>query len=129
MLEFLDTAPATAVQPEEYRRLLGYPRDYEPEARARELAEWARSWYAAHGRPWIYARQAGGFALADGGRLRVGGLEFSPSRLRQRLAAAGAHEIIAVAVSAGPECEAKARALWEEGKPDEYYFLEIYGSA
>jgi hypothetical protein len=36
---------------------------------------------------------------------------------------------VLVAVSAGPECEEHARELWNEGKPDEYFFLEIYGSA
>jgi hypothetical protein len=34
-----------------------------------------------------------------------------------------------VAVSAGKECEERARQLWLEGKPDEYFFLEIFGSA
>jgi hypothetical protein len=34
-----------------------------------------------------------------------------------------------VAVSAGRECEEKARQLWLEEKPDEYFFLEMYGSA
>ena len=28
------------------------------EGRALELAQWARTWYAAHGRPWVYARQS-----------------------------------------------------------------------
>jgi hypothetical protein len=34
-----------------------------------------------------------------------------------------------VAVSAGKECEEKARQCWQDGKPDEYFFLEMYGSA
>ncbi len=34
-----------------------------------------------------------------------------------------------VALSAGKEFEEKALQLWEEGKPDEYFFLEMYGSA
>ena len=34
-----------------------------------------------------------------------------------------------VAVGAGPELEAEAQKLWQEGKPDEYFFLEVYGSA
>ena len=34
-----------------------------------------------------------------------------------------------VAVSAGKECEEKARELWQEEKPDEYFFLETFGSA
>ena len=34
-----------------------------------------------------------------------------------------------VAVSAGKECEEKARELWQESKPDEYFFMEMFGSA
>src|SRR5207342_3931160 len=33
------------------------------------------------------------------------------------------------AVSAGKECEEKARELWQDGRPDEYFFLEVFGSA
>ncbi|HUR58465.1 MAG TPA: hypothetical protein VM029_12185, partial [Opitutaceae bacterium] len=29
----------------------------------------------------------------------------------------------------GPSCEDYARQLWQESKPDEYFFLEIFGSA
>ena len=57
-MELIDTAPAIQVDPAEYKRLLGYPRDYEWEGRSRELAEWAQAWYAENGHPWIYARQA-----------------------------------------------------------------------
>ena len=42
---------------------------------------------------------------------------------------AQAHSALLVAVSAGKECEEHARELWNEGKPDEYFFLETYGSA
>jgi len=34
-----------------------------------------------------------------------------------------------VLVCAGVACETEARTRWEEGKPDEYYFLETFGSA
>ena len=50
--------PEVNVLPEEYVRLLGYPRGWVLEGRARELADWAREWYAKNGRPWFYARQA-----------------------------------------------------------------------
>ena len=48
----------TNVDPAEYKRLLGYPCDRVLDDRARELADNARAWYARHGRPWVYARQA-----------------------------------------------------------------------
>ncbi len=34
-----------------------------------------------------------------------------------------------VAVSAGPEIEQQAHRAWLQEKPDEYFFLEMYGSA
>ena len=58
MFELIDLDPAVMVQESEYWRLLGYPAGHAPDGRARELADWARGWYAAHGRPWIYAREA-----------------------------------------------------------------------
>jgi hypothetical protein len=36
---------------------------------------------------------------------------------------------VLVAVGAGPELEAHAHELWQDGRPDEYFFLEVYGSA
>ena len=56
-------------------------------------------------------------------------MEFSSKKLREILFEADAHTALLVAVSAGKECEEQARALWNEGKPDEYFFLETYGSA
>ena len=111
----------------EYHRLLGWPRDHVPGERAGELAAWARRWYAEHGRPWIYLREAA-VEVMDAG-LRIDGTDFVSEKLRTHLHAAGAGRAMLLVASAGPECEAHARALWEAGKPDEYFFLEVYGSA
>ena len=128
LLELADPAPAVVVQEPEYRRLLGWPREHEVTGRSLELAAWARSWYAGHGRPWWFARQAGGLSLA-GGRVEIEGTAFDAPRLGEMLAQAGATSAMLVAVGAGGACEEHARWLWEEGKPDEYFFLEVYGSA
>jgi hypothetical protein len=127
-LELADPQPVVAVQEVEYRRLLGYPKDHELSGRALELAEWARDWYAAHGRPWWYARQAP-LELEHGAHATIDGARFTSSRLHDQLAQAGATSVLLVAVGAGAECEVEARRLWEDGKPDEYFFLEVYGSA
>ena len=111
----------------EYRRLLGWPRGHQPEEPALALMDWARRWYAEHGRPWVHRREVA--VDAGGGGLRIGGVEFESAVLREHLAGAGADRAVLFAVSAGPECEAHARALWEAGKPDEYFFLELFGSA
>jgi hypothetical protein len=128
MIELVDTAPDVSVQPAEYRRLLGYPPDRELSARARELVDWARYWYARNGRPWVYAREAESVEIA-GDSIRIEGVPFHSQRLQGTLEKAGAHGAILVAAGAGAELEEEARRLWDEGKPDEYFFLEVFGSA
>jgi hypothetical protein len=116
------------VQEEEYVRLLGFPRGWALEGRARELACWARDWYAQHGRPWMYAREAARLEIAADS-ISVDGVQFSSQRLRNTLTDAEAHSVILVAVGAGPEAEEEARKRWADDKPDEYFFLEVYASA
>jgi hypothetical protein len=128
MFELADTRPDSNVQEAEYQRLLGFPRNRILEGRVRELADWARQWYAAQGKPWIYALQTDALQLTDD-RLSIGKTEFSSKQLFDQFTAAHAKQAVLVAVSAGPECEEKARTLWQEGKPDEYFFLEMFGSA
>jgi hypothetical protein len=127
-MELVDNKPNVNVQEAEFKRLLGYPRSYELEGRARELADLTRQWYAEHGRPWIYARQTDDVKLASE-RLKIGGTEFSSKHLHDQFKAAEARGAVLVTVSAGQECEAKARELWQAGKPDEYFFMEMFGSA
>jgi hypothetical protein len=120
--EVVDVAEA------EYRRLLGYPPQAALSERAAELSAWARDWYASHGKPWIYAREASRLDLS-GGAVEIEGVPFHAGRLRTTLQHAEAHTVVLAAVSAGPEAEEEARRLWLDAKPDEYFFLEIYGSA
>ena len=126
-MELSDIAPDVQVVEAEYKRLLGFPGSYELDGRVRELADWARSWYQANGKPWVYAREESAEARAS--VVRVNGTEFRAARLQEQLAEAEADKVFVAAVSAGPECEAKAHELWVESKPDEYFFLEMYGSA
>jgi hypothetical protein len=128
VIEIHDTAPDVGVAPAEYTRLLGYPAGAALRDRAGELAAEARDWYAKRGRPWVYARQAGTIHLANG-TIVIDGVPFGSTRLRDALESAGAHGAVLVAVSAGAELEAEAQARWQEEKPDEYFFLEVYGSA
>jgi hypothetical protein len=116
------------VAAEEYVRLLGYPRGRVLEGRARELADWAREWYAENGRPWFYARQAESLEIT-GDSIAIDGVKFSSRRLKSTLEQAQAHSAILVAVGAGEEAEQEAGRRWAEEKPDEYFFLEVYASA
>ncbi|HWA25344.1 MAG TPA: hypothetical protein VG734_06775 [Lacunisphaera sp.] len=126
-METFDTRPDFNVSQAEYHRLLGYPRGHEPGERARELMAWARDWYAQHGRPWVYLRRAELELTA--GELRLDGVTFHSQRLREHLREHGAMSAAVFAVSAGRECEEHARQTWGDAKPDEYFFLEMYGSA
>jgi hypothetical protein len=128
IIELAGAARSVDVDPAEYARLLGYPRGHRLEGRACELAAWAREWYSAHGRPWFYARQAETFELA-GDSILIDGMAFTSKRLQSTLAHAGAHSVILVAIGAGLEAEEESRRRWLDEKPDEYFFLEIFGSA
>jgi hypothetical protein len=127
-IELAGTLHEVDVLPEEYARLLGYPRGWKLKGRARELADWAREWYAKNGRPWFYARQADHLEIA-GDSIRIDDARFSSKRLKQTLEQAGAHSVILAAMGAGIEAEQESHRLWEEEKPDEYFFLEMFGSA
>jgi len=128
MNEFTDIKPDTDVKESEYKRLLGFPHHYEPDGRANELADWARQWYKENGNPWVYGININDLDLSKE-RLSINGVEFTSKKLHHQLAKAEAQSVMLVIVSAGKECEEMALQLWEEGKPDEYFFLEIYGSA
>jgi hypothetical protein len=128
ILELAGTLPEVNVQPEEYTRLLGYPRGFVLEGRAQELADWARDWFQQHGRPWFYARQAEAFELS-GNSIVIDGVPFTSKHLKTTLQDAAAHSVILVAVGAGNEAEEESRRRWHDEKPDEYFFLEVYASA
>jgi len=128
MFTLTEISPAVEVQEPEFLRLLGYPKNYLLQDRARELADGAQKWFSENGRPWICAREISPVDLQNG-KTGIGGTEFSSKKLHETFLEAQTHSIVLLAVSAGRECEEHARQLWEEGKPDEYFFLETFGSA
>ena len=128
MNELIDINPDVNVREEEYIRLLGYPRDFELEGRARELADWVRQWYNQNGKPWVYAVRVDKLNLTNE-KLKIDDVEFASKKFRDQLVDAGTSSVMLAAVSAGKEIEEKSKQLWQEGKPDEYFFLEVYGSA
>jgi hypothetical protein len=128
MTELVDTSPRVDVDPAEYRRLLGYPRDHEITDRAKELIAATQEWYRRHGRPWLYLRPADRLEVKNEA-ICIDGIVFTSRRLSAVLSQAEAHGAFLVAVSAGPEAEEQAHQLWLDEKPDEYFFLETYASA
>lgn len=103
-----------AVAERDYKRFLRFPVTRSLEGPLAENAAWARAWFAAHARPWIAA-------------CRLDAAE--SAAWAQHLEEADAGELIAVAVSAGPEAEAEAAARWQADEPDRYFFLECYAAA
>ena len=128
MKKLIDINPDINVLEDEYKRLLGYPQDHQLEDRSRELADWAAGWYKENGKPWVYAAYTDKIEYSDN-KILIEGTEFSSKKLCDQLSEALAESGMLVAVSAGKELEEKAHQLWKEGKPDEYFFLEVYGSA
>ncbi|MGH9590217.1 MAG: hypothetical protein ACRD25_07460 [Terracidiphilus sp.] len=122
------TLPEVKVRRGEYVRLLGYPRGRMLEGRAEELARLAEDWYGVNGRPWLYSRQAASFKIS-GDSTFIDGVPFTSRRLRQTLEEAKAESVAVVAVGAGREIEEEAVKRWEDEKPDEYFFLQIFGAA
>jgi hypothetical protein len=127
-IELACTHPDVNVPPEEYVRLLGFPRGWVLEGRTLELANWARDWYSKNGCPWFYVRQAENFEIRDDS-IHIDGVQFTSKKMQATLERANAHSVILVAVGAGPEAELESHRRWEGGKPDEYFFLEIFSSA
>src|SRR5437764_2725206 len=115
MIELVDTIPDTNVQPAEYKRLLGYPRDRVLDGRQRDLADASRAWYAQHGRPWVYAREAEKLEIVNGSVV-IDGVPFVSRRLQQTLVGAQADGVVLVVVTAGSEVEERAQKLWLEEK-------------
>jgi hypothetical protein len=127
-LDLAGSFPEVDVLDPEYRRLLGYPRGAALSERAQELAGWAHAWYRANGQPWVYVREAAALELA-GDVIRLEGAPFRSLRLRALLEQAAAGGAVLAAASAGSALEEEAQRLWREEKPDEYFFLEVFGSA
>lgn len=128
MFELFETNPAVSVLESEYQRLLGLPKNYLMNGHMRELAGATRQWYAENGHPWFYALETNHLKLADD-KLYIGGTAFSSRQLHDQFAEAQADRAVLVAVSAGRECEEHAQQLWRESKPDEYFFMEMFGAA
>jgi len=125
--ELVDARPTVNVPDAEYIRLLGYPKEHRLSERAVQLAAWARGWFATNARPWMYAREASLEMVGES--LRIEGADFPSKALHDHLRRAEASRVVLAAVSAGAESETHAAVLWREGKPDEYFFLEVFASA
>jgi hypothetical protein len=104
-------AVVEAVMPDEYARLLGWPRHRPLTVELAERARTSRAWYAEFGRPWAAARCV---PLADVALVKLD---------------ASASSAAAFAVTAGTEVEVEAARLWQLERPDESFFLDRLAAA
>lgn len=128
MFEYLDISPDINVLESEYKRLLGYPPDFAVSDRVNELMNETRQWYVHNGAPWVYVRQMQSFRM-DTEHFLIDGASFRSKRILDQMRETDGEGVVAVVVSAGKNCEGRARQLWKEEKPDEYFFMEVFGSA
>ena len=129
MFELIEFNPPLEVLDDEYQRLLGFPKSHQLTGRPRELADAARQWFAANGRPWIYAREIGPLELRDV-RVHLAGTVFSSNHLHDSLAAAQAHSAVVLAASAMPQIgqfPGASRTIC--GCMGQVYFLRLTGRA
>jgi hypothetical protein len=126
-------APARALVDEvttpEYARLLGLPRTRTLEGDLARRALGARNWYAEYGKPFMAVRQVSITRLELDAVTLSGGATLTGAALAPRLRSGGAHAVLAVLVSAGPEVDAESVRLWADGRPDESFFLDRLGAA
>ena len=130
MIELIDTCPDVNVAA---RRVQAAARI---SARLRSSATGRASWSTGRA---TGTRSTAGRGCMPARRTRLAGDRRRASRstacrsqargCRRRFAERDADSAVVVAVGAGPELEAEAQQLWQDGKPDEYFFLEVYGSA
>ncbi len=132
MIEIIDPCPDVDVQPAEYKRLLGYPRDSVVSDRAQRAgglgARLVRERTDSRGCMHAQADALGdltGDARDDRRRVVLQPAAFAdaagtPTRRQRRRRRRRAPD---------PSSRLEAQQLWHDGKPDEYFFLEVYGSA
>ena len=95
----------------------------------RELADCGTGLVREHGRPWVYARSCDRLEIDRRRGIASMASRSTARRCERRSSRPKPHSVILAAVSAGPELEREAKHSWQEEKPDEYFFLEMYGSA
>lgn len=120
------TAPEieAAISTREYNRLLTMPRDRELEGELLNRATAARQWYAAHGHPFVASRRIDLGQVSSDSILLCNGVSLQSQVLAQRLIGGEAHALIVLAASAGPEVAEEVARHWNEGRPDEGFFLD-----
>jgi len=115
---------AHKVSEAEFKRTLGIPARHDIDDRTLAHMGEARSTFSEIASPWIHA-QPREISSIIGDKISLdGGMDLTCELLARRLDAAGAHLIVAVAVSAGAEISEHCDLLWQTNRPDEAFILD-----
>ncbi len=109
-----------------FRHHLGLPVGAEWTDDIATLAAKASDWYDEHGKPWSARRAIGITEIVEDMIHLEGGSRLTSAVFAAGLREVGAHELVVVAISAGPEVDSEIDRLWEAGRPDEAMFLNAY---
>jgi hypothetical protein len=120
---------ACAVSDLEYKRILSLPRSRELEGDLLQSANRARHWYIAHGRPFVASVRIEVAQISRDETRLADGTTFHASDLTERLRNGKAHALVALAATAGKEVSDEVTKHWQEGRPDEGFFLDRFASA
>ena len=93
------------------------------------MAEFARAWYAAHGRPFAATGRADVSDLSPSAVRLADGTELSSPELAESLRDTRGHAVVVMAVSAGREVAAEVSRLWASDRPDEAFVLDRFATA
>jgi hypothetical protein len=120
---------ARAVSESEFKRLLGLPRSQNFTENVESVARAARDWYATNGNPYVAFARIPLNTVAPPRIELENSVTLHSGQLAQRLLNEEAHAIVVVAATAGPIVAEKIARHWEEGHPDEAFFLDRFASA
>lgn len=116
------------LDPAEFNRLLGLPRERVLEGDLAERAEWARTWYSTHARPCLVLRRFAILEIGRDGILLEGEEYLGGTALADYLRRYEAHALLCIAASAGAEVDDECAACWRDGRLDQGYFLDRLGA-
>jgi hypothetical protein len=120
---------AHAVSDAEYKRLLSWPRSRELQGDLLASANRARQWYIDHGQPFVASVRKEIIQISKGEIRLADGPTFHAEDLTERFSNGHAHALIGIAVTAGKEVSEKVAKHWQEGRPDEGFFLDRFAAA
>lgn len=108
----------------EFKRTLGIPMGHDIDERTLAFMDQARNTFSEIATPWVHA-QPRDISSIEGSKICLEDNDgLTCELLARKLESAGAHMIVVVAVSTGPEISEHCDYLWQTNRPDEAFILD-----